>query len=250
MEPFPPDHVARLVIDILDNTSEKREPSLELTNQGARLRKMHVARDQRQQRLMLPETIAHIEVTELPGVVHLIVRGDIEPLDHLLETLDDAVDRLRVYRAGRDVYHLVGLGYVQANQYFAPRPTDRQLDPSSVTELTRRRNQGWDIERFERRGGGQHVCQMLTFLVQLLIIREPRKRAAMALRVMRARVAPRLSTGVVYSQCRRSCLTPLKGWRRRWPASSLQRRLRLALFSVSKRLVFVECNRQFFPSPL
>ena len=124
-------------MDILDNASKKREPSLELTNQDARLRKMHVARDQRQQRLVLPETIAHIDVTELSGAVHLIVRGDIKPLDQLLEALDDAVDRLRVDRAGRDVYHLVGLGYVQANQYLAPRPTDRQLDPSSITELTR-----------------------------------------------------------------------------------------------------------------
>src|SRR5205823_13898119 len=116
MEPFPPDHVARLVMDILDNASKKREPSLELTNQDARLRKMHVARDQRQQRLVLPETIAYIDVTELSGAVHLIVRGDIKPLEQLLEALDDAVDLLRGERACRDVHNMLGRGFVLANQ--------------------------------------------------------------------------------------------------------------------------------------
>jgi len=115
-----------------------------------------VTGDQCQHRLPLPGTIAYIDVTELPGVVFLIVGNNVELLDRLFKELNEVIDRLRMDRTGRDVRYLMGVGNVQTDPHTTFHSLHRQLDSGAIAELRRRGQWQRDGERVE--GGIRSQC--------------------------------------------------------------------------------------------
>jgi hypothetical protein len=152
-------------MDILDDATEKRKAPFEFMGQITYLRKVHVTGHQRQQHRVLPGAIAQIDVAELSGIVHFVIRDDVEPLDCLLEELHDVVDRLGMDWTGRDVHHLVGLWYVETDAHLTFYSPNRQLHPGAIAELRRRSQRERNRKRAQGRIRSQRVHHNLAFFL-------------------------------------------------------------------------------------
>jgi hypothetical protein len=74
---------------------------------------------------LLPEAVTNIKVSQLSGVVVLIVGSDTELLNFLFEKLNDLIHRGRMNWTSRNVRNLMGLRNVQPDADFILCSTNR-----------------------------------------------------------------------------------------------------------------------------